>query len=44
MWRAAVVAVCAALALGDMTGYYYDNGQQQTVLDTGLGVLEREVM
>ena len=31
-------------ARGDISGYYFDNGQQQTVLDTGLGSLEKEVM
>lgn len=28
----------------DMSGYYFDNGHEQTVLDTSLGDLEREVM
>jgi len=28
----------------DMSGYYFDNGEQQTVLDTSLGDLERQVM
>ena len=29
---------------GDTSGYYFDNGYQQTVLDTSLGTLEKEVM
>ena len=28
----------------DMSGHYFDNGEQQTVLDTSLGDLERQVM
>jgi len=28
----------------DMSGYYFDNGYQQTVLDTAMDPLEREVM
>ena len=27
-----------------LSGYYYDNGYQQTVIDTSLGLLEKEVM
>jgi len=41
-------AVFALLFLGavrcDISGYYFDNGHHQTVLDTSLGSLEKEVM
>ena len=29
---------------GDISGYYFDNGYDQTVLDTSLSLLEKEVM
>jgi len=41
-------AVFALLFVGvarcDISGYYFDNGQQQTVLDSNLGSLEKQVM
>merc|ERR1712241_1511840 len=42
---AAIFALLFAISVkADISGYYFDNGNHQTELDTSLGLLEKEVM
>jgi len=43
-WMAMLAMLSLHPVTCDMSGYYFDNGEQQTVLDTSLGDLERQVM
>ena len=43
-WMAMLAVLSLHPVTCDMSGYYFDNGEQQTVLDTSLGDLERQVM
>ena len=43
-WMAMLALLSLHPVTCDMSGYYFDNGEQQTVLDTSLGDLERQVM